>query len=69
MELIALADGRLIVEQGYAADPEALAAGLGGSLKRPFRAIAVRRDELWAVGGSAIDVVQLDPDRRGTTSS
>ena len=62
---VALADGRLIEEVGTAADLESLAKALGGSLARPFRASAVRHDDVWAVGGSAIDVVQLDPDPAG----
>jgi hypothetical protein len=65
VEFVALGDGRLIVEEGYAADLEAIAAGLAGSLAPPFRAVAVRHDHVWAVGGSAIEVVQLDPDPDG----
>ena len=65
VEFVALADGRLVVEEGFTADPDALAAGLAGSLPRPFRAVAVRRDKVWAVGGSAIEVLQLDPDPDG----
>jgi len=65
LEFVALADGRLLVEEGYAADLEALAAALSSTLVPPFRAFAVRHDELWAVGGSAIEVVQLDPDPDG----
>jgi hypothetical protein len=65
VEFVALADGGLVVEEGYAADVEALAAGLAGSLAPPFRAVAFRRDELWAVGGSAIEVVQLAPSPDG----
>jgi hypothetical protein len=65
VELVALADGRLVVEEGFAADPEALAAGLAGSLARPFRASAVRHEDVWAVGGSTIEVVQLDPNPEG----
>jgi hypothetical protein len=65
VELVALADGRLVVEEGFAADPEALAAGLAGSLARPFRASAVRHADVWAVGGSTVEVVQLDPNPEG----
>ena len=65
VEFVALADGRLVLEEGHAADLEALAAGLAGSLPRPFRAIAVRREDVWAVGGSAIEVAQLVPDPQG----
>ena len=65
VEFVALADGTLIVDEGYAADLEAVAAGLAGSLAPPFRAVAVRHADRWAVGGSAIEVVQLDPDPEG----
>lgn len=65
VEFVALADGRLVVEEGHAADLEALAGALAGSLTAPFRAKAVRRDDLWAVGGSSIEVVQLAPDPDG----
>lgn len=62
---VSLPDGRLIVEEGYAADVDALAVGLARSLAAPFRAVAVRHDDVWAVGGTAIDVVRLDPDPDG----
>jgi len=65
VEFVALADGRLILDEGHAADLEALAASLAGSLTAPFRAMAVRRDDLWAVGGSSIEVMQLTPDPDG----
>jgi hypothetical protein len=63
VEFVALADGSLIVEEGWAADLEAVAAAL--SLAPPFRAVAVRHADVWAVGGSGIEVVQLDPDPAG----
>ena len=62
---VALVDGRLIEEVGAAVDLEPLAEALGGSLAPPFRASAVRHDDVWAVGGYAIDVVQLDPNPDG----
>ena len=65
VEFVALADGRIVVEEGSPADPEALAAGLQGSLAPPFRAVAVRHADVWAVGGSSIEVVQLVPDPSG----
>jgi hypothetical protein len=65
VEFVALADGRLILDEGHAADLQALAASLAGSLTAPFRAMAVRRDDLWAVGGSSIEAVQLTPDPEG----
>ena len=36
VEFVALADGRLVVEEGFTVDPDALAAGLAGSLHPPF---------------------------------
>jgi hypothetical protein len=62
---VALADGRLIGEIGAGVDLEPLAEALTGSLVPPFRASAIRHDDVWAVGASAIDVVQLDPDPDG----
>jgi hypothetical protein len=56
---------RLIVEEGHAADVDALDAAIARSLTPPFRAAAVRHEDVWAVGGYAIDVVQLDPDPDG----
>jgi hypothetical protein len=65
VRFVSLPDGRLIIEEGYAADVDALAAALARSLSSPFRAVAVRHDDVWAVGGSSIDVVQFDPDPDG----
>lgn len=63
---VVLPDGRLLEEAGGGgAALEQLAAALSESLAPPYRAVAVRRDDLWAVGGTAIDVVRLDPDPRG----
>ena len=62
---VALGDGRLIEEVGAAADLESLAKALGASLSAPYRASAVRHEEVWAVGGYAIDVVRLEPDPEG----
>src|SRR4029450_10159813 len=61
---VALADGRLIGEVG-AAVLEPLAGPPGHSLAPPFRASAVRHGDVWAVGGYAIDVVQLSPAPKG----
>jgi hypothetical protein len=62
---VALADGRLIEEVGAGADLEPLGEAVRGSLAPPFRASAIRHDDVWAVGASAIDVVRLDPDPDG----
>jgi len=63
---VALADGRLLVDAGPDNfDPEPLAAALEGALERPYRALAMRRPEMWAVGASEIETARLDPDPRG----
>jgi len=65
-QFVALSDGRLLVEGGPADfDLSPLADALQGSLDAPYRAVAVRRDELWSVGASAIEVARLEPDPRG----
>jgi hypothetical protein len=62
---VVLADGRIIREDASGVDLGPLANALAESLPAPFRAQAVRHDHVWAVGGSAIDVVQLEPDPAG----
>jgi hypothetical protein len=64
-EFVALPDGRLVVEGEHRLDPGPLAAALEGSIDPPYRAVAVRRDELWAVGAVSIEVVELRPRPRG----
>lgn len=65
-QFVALDDGRLLVEAGpQGFDAAALAEALEGSLDQPYRAFAVRRDELWAVGATAIEIARLEPDPRG----
>lgn len=60
VEFVALADGRLLVHAGPDGfDPGPLAAGLEGAIERPYRAVGVRREELWAVGASAIETAEL----------
>jgi hypothetical protein len=58
--LVALTDGRVLVEEGPAAlDPRPLAAAL--RLRPPFRAWAVNHDGRgWTVAGRGIEVVELD---------
>ena len=63
---VVLPGGRVLVESappGF--EPGFLAAALGDQLDPPYRAIAVRRPELWAIGAVAIEIAQLDPDPRG----
>jgi hypothetical protein len=62
----ALVDGRLLLDDpGSHVDPAPFAAALEGALDRPYRAMAVRRPELWVVGASSIEVVRLEPDPPG----
>ncbi|MER3408549.1 MAG: hypothetical protein C4306_00225 [Thermoleophilia bacterium] len=57
---VALADGRLLCEQGEGVPVEALAAALDPSIRRPYRAWAVRRgDHVWAVAARRIEVARL----------
>jgi len=65
-EFVVLADGRVLVESGSVFEPGPLAAALDGAVTAPYRAVAVRRDELWAVGACRIEVVQLDPSPDGS---
>ncbi len=64
-QFVALADGRLVVESNTDVDAAPLAAALEGLLEAPYRAVAVRRDDLWAIGARRIEVVRLDPDPDG----
>jgi hypothetical protein len=65
-EFVALPDGRFVVEGGPESfDPAPLAAALADSIARPYRAVALRREELWAVGARAIEVVELEPGSGG----
>jgi hypothetical protein len=66
IEFVALPDGTFVVESDRSADPTPFADALGDDVARPFRALAVRRPEVWAVGAVSIEVERLDPDPRGT---
>ena len=66
VEFVALPDGTFVLESGGVADPAFFAAALRDSIAPPYRALAVRRPELWAVGAVAIEVERLDPDPRGS---
>jgi hypothetical protein len=62
LEFVALPDGRLVVETASGeVDPDTLAGALSPSIEAPYRAVAIRREDLWAVGARAIDVVRLQP--------
>jgi len=65
VEFVALADGTFVVESGGGVDTAAFAMALAESIDAPYRALAVRRSDVWAVGAVAIDVERLDPDPRG----
>ena len=62
---VALADGSFVLESPDDVDVVVFADALRESLGPPYRALAVRRRELWAVGAVAIEVERLDPDPRG----
>ena len=65
VEFVALPDGTFVLESERARDPAPFAAALGESIDAPYRALAVRRPDVWAVGAVAIEVEQLHPDPRG----
>lgn len=65
-EFVALSDGRILVDTGPDGfDPEPLAVALEGAIELPYRALAIRRPEMWTVGASVIETARLDPDPRG----
>lgn len=66
LELVVLPDGRVLVE-GEGSDPGSavFAEALRGAIDAPYRAVAVRRPELWVVGAREIEVVRLHPDPGG----
>jgi hypothetical protein len=61
---VALPDGSFVVESG-SGDTDAFATALGESIAPPYRALAVRRPDLWAIGAVGIAVERLEPDPRG----
>jgi hypothetical protein len=63
---VALDDGSFVVESGGPADPAPLAAALRDGIAPPYRALAVRRPEVWAVGAVSIEVARLDADTSGS---
>jgi hypothetical protein len=65
VEFVALRDGTFVVESGGTVDPTPFADALGDDVERPFRALAVRRPGVWAVGAVSIEVDRLAPDPRG----
>jgi len=64
---VVLPGGELVLESGDPDfDPAPLASALTGTIAPPYRAVGVRRGDLWAVGAVSIQVERLDPDPRGT---
>jgi hypothetical protein len=62
LEFVALPDGRLLAEAG---DPMPLAAALAGAIEPPYRAVAVCREAVWAVGARSIRVLELGAESGG----
>jgi hypothetical protein len=61
---VALTDATFVLES-EGGDPSSFAEALAESIEPPYRALAVRRSDVWAVGAVAIEVERLDPDPRG----
>jgi hypothetical protein len=65
-EFVVLPDGSLLVQSSpFGFDPAPLAAALGDAIEPPYRAFALRRPELWAVGAVGIEVARLELDPQG----
>ena len=62
---VALPDGTTVTESGDAIDASRLVDALGDRIAPPYRALAVWRPDLWAIGAVAIEVERIDPDPRG----
>jgi hypothetical protein len=63
---VLLADGTILVEEAPPGlDAAPLATALRGALEPPYRAVAYRRTEVWAIGARAIDAARLVPDPPG----
>jgi hypothetical protein len=62
---VALRDETFVVESPGEVDPAPFAAALADAIAPPYRGLAVRRPELWAIGAVAIEIERLDPSPRG----
>jgi hypothetical protein len=63
---VVLADARILLEDGQTThDVTPFAEAVRRTLPAPFRATAVRRDDVWAIGACAIEVERLEPDPTG----
>lgn len=65
LAFVALPDGTFVLESEAEIDPTPFAAALANDLGRPYRAVGVRRPEVWVVGAVSIDAGRLDPEPRG----
>jgi hypothetical protein len=66
VEFVALPGGRVLVEATTSgSDAAPLVAALTSSIEPPYRAVGVRRPELWVVGAIALEVVELANEVRG----
>ncbi|MBA3402559.1 MAG: hypothetical protein H0U05_11315 [Actinobacteria bacterium] len=60
VQFVALPDGLVLLEAGPDGfDALPLAAAFEGSIEPPYRAVARRRPELWAVGACSIRILEL----------
>jgi hypothetical protein len=64
-QFVVLADRVLVEEEPEGFDPAPLAAALEGSIEPPYRAVAWRRTDLWAVGARSIGVADVPGDLEG----
>src|SRR5262249_50839936 len=62
---VALEDGTFVLESEGEPDPTPFAVALGDDVEPPYRALAVRRPDVWAVGAVAIGVDRLGPGPAG----
>jgi len=66
LELVVLADARVVVERSTAeSDPAPLVSALADVVAPPYRALAVRRPELWVVGAVSIATIEFAAEVRG----
>jgi hypothetical protein len=65
VRFVALPDGSIVLESPVDTDAARFASALRDSIAPPYRALAVRRPELWAVGAVRIEVERFAPDPRG----
>ena len=64
-QFVVLQDRVLSEAEPEGFDSAPLAAALEGSIEPPYRAVAWRRPDLWAVGACSIRVVELSRDLEG----